>query len=417
MINMSQNMLYHIDNLNMENKRISYSMASGKAIDKGSDDSMLHSRLINLDDKLRVSESLQLQLTKTKAINDTADDSLAETKVAMESIKIDLLKALNDGMDRSDKLAVATNFEGILGNIYDMINTHIDGEYIFSGSVSTNETLVKDPNFDLNGRIDFGGDGFLREVAVQPGSYRDRGITAYDAVFYNASSAASGESFTFSDRERIIDENGHEWKVLDDLGGIYDPSDLTRTPTTLQQYDHNGVMYNPTAYPASQIAIAASTAEVEATSTAQAQRATYTVNLPATPEGRVMEAKHNYFDDLNEMINALKGHATQLDGTKGSVILDDLVDDTVRNGLNNSSLQYDATNIGHGELGGRNHTFNNAQDRIAAQITNYNILLQEYGGADIAKLAMESKSLEMTYQSLYSTIAKMGELSIMNYLK
>jgi len=376
-------------------------MATGKVIDKGSEDSLLHGTLINIEDKLRVTEGLELQLVKSKVINEVADSSMAEIKLSLDNIKVDLLKGLNAGMDRSDKLALSSNIRGIRENIFDIINTQIDGEYIFTGSTTPKITTVKDSNYELNGQIEFNGDGFLRKVAVQPGSYRDRGVTAYDVAFYNASTARAGESFSFTGGERIIDENGHEWK-------------LNSTSDKLQQYDHNGIIYDP----AVEIGINTTVNAVEAVGEQQATKAIYTIdNLPSTPEGRVFEAKHNYFDDLNIIINALEGHSTKLDGTKGAVVNDESVRVTLSNGLGQSTKQFDATNIGHGELGGRNAVFNVAQDKILAQKTHYNILLQEQGGADMAKLAMESKSLEITYQSLYTTISKMNNMSLVNFLK
>ncbi|MEA3512984.1 MAG: hypothetical protein U9R37_05230 [Campylobacterota bacterium] len=404
MIDTSRNMMYHIGNLNTETTRINYQMASGKAIEKGSENSLLHADLINLEDKLRVTEGLKLQIVKSQAINNTADSNVAEVKTALDFIKVDLLKGLNDGMDRSDKLALATNLRGIRDNILDRVNTNVDGEYVFTGSVTTKQTMTKDNNFDLNGKVEFGGDGFLREIAVQPGSYRDRGVTAYDVVFYNGSSAAAGEQFTFEADERIIDENGHEWK-------------LNSSKTHLQKYDHNGLLYDPL-NSTNQIAIDSSTASIEADTTRQATKETYTINhLPTSPEGRVFEAKHNYFDDLNVIINALEGQSTKLDGTKGGIIDDTLVWDTLSRGSTLSTKQFDATNIGHGELGGRNNVFNIAFDKITSQESNYNILIQEWGGADLSKLAMESKSLEMTYSALYSTISKMTEMSLINFLR
>lgn len=423
MIDTSKTMLYHIDNLNTQSERISFQMASGKAIDKGSDESITHSILINLEDKLRATESLKLQLTKSKSMNDTADDNIAETKEALESIKVDLLKALNDGMDRSDKLALAANLRGIRGNIYDRINESIDGEYLFAGSDTTKQTLVRDSNFENNGKITYGGDGFLRKIAVQPGSYRDRGVTAYDVTFYNASRATKGEDFTFAEGDRIIDEAGYEWKVIDASAGMTprDPANPTTNTLYLQKYDFNGVAFDPSIYPETRIAIDTVTAEVEATTTAEAQRESYTIlgtgaGMAAQPQGRVFEAKHNYFDDLNRIINALEGHITLLDGTKGAVIDDGMVRSVVSNGLEQTSFQYDATNIGHGELGGRNKIFEVNFEKLEAQTTHYNILIQEYGGADLAKLAMESKALELTYQSLYTSISKMHNLSLVNFI-
>ncbi|MEA3288587.1 MAG: hypothetical protein U9Q04_00285 [Campylobacterota bacterium] len=509
MIDMTSNMVYHIGNLNAQSERIGYQMASGKAIDKGSDDAVLHGNLINLEDKLRVQEGLSLQITKSQALNDTADATVGEVKSALESIKLDTMKSLNDGMDRSDKLALATNLRGIRENIIDRLNTEIDGEYIFSGSNSTKQTLVKDVDFDDNGKVEFGGDGFLRQIAVQPGSYRDRGVTAYDVIFSNYSGydrledkadptqwdgvAISGEQIVYESGDRIIDNDGFEWKHnLDN--------------TKIQRYDHNGDLVYPldeldlymtpekqirvdlgidgnadatgdytieidgNIYTSTVAGVDAATVfadlkaqieadgysvdaslhnddkfyiysetdmvwnysstdpkytlgvsnEIEATGSSQGRQATWKIDLPQDPQNRIFEAKHNYLDELNKMINTLEGHVTSLDGTKGSVVPvnnEALIDDMMKDALQQSTNQFDATNVGHGELGGRNAVFNVAQAKIEAQITHYNILIQEYGGADLAKLAMESKALELTYQALYTTISKMNQLSLINFIK
>jgi flagellar hook-associated protein 3 FlgL len=492
MIDTSTNMLYHIGNLNTQNEKISRQMATGKAIDKGSENSLLHGDLINLEDKLRVTMGLQLQVVKTKAINDVADSNLTDIKSALDKIKVDLLKGLNDGMDRSDKLALATNLKGIRDNLYDRMNARVDGEYVYTGSETTKQTLVKDSNFESNGQIEFNGDGFLRKIAVQPGSYRDRGVTAYDTAFYNTDSARAGEVIVFKAGDRIIDENGHEWKA-------------NEAGDKIQQYDHNGLLYDPpieinlyrTNEPKVQVDLGIGTNadatgnftinvdgnaftaagadaatvfaalkaqieahpngytvssslenndtfyinspdttpivvtgsdtdasydmsisnQIEATGSAQSREATWTFTVPTTPEGREFEAKHNYFDDLNKIINALEGYSTKLDGTKGPSIPDGAVRTILEDGLDQTSKQFDATNIGHGELGGRNAIFNTGYDKLTAQVTHYNILIQEYGAADMAKLAMESKALELTYQSLYTTISKMNNLSLVNFLK
>lgn len=499
MIDTSRNMIYHIGNLDTQSQRISYQMATGKAIDKGSDDAMLHARIINVEDKLTVTQGLKLQIEKSQALNTTADASMGEIKLSLDTIKLDLMKGLNSGMDRSDKLAISSNLKGVRQNMFDRVNTEVDGEYLFTGSVTTNQTFEKDADFDTNGKIDFNGDGFLRKIAIQPGSYRDRGVTAYDVAFYNSDTAVAGKTLNFSEGERIIDENGYEWK-------------LNANKNRLQQYDHNGVIYDPKVeinvsipesenieidlgidantnakgnytikitgddgilhtytyeadgtktandvytdlktqievdFPGSvstltyndRFTLSAGSAntnlkveifdtdsnynivatnETEATSESQAVQNSYTLTVPGTPEGRLFEAKHNYFDDLNIILNALDGYSTMLDGKRGPEISDDLVNDTLRDGLGQTTTQYEATNVGHGKLGGRNKIFENAYDKIATQETHYNILLQEIGGADMAKLAMESKSLDLTYQALYSTIAKINQLSLVNFLK
>lgn len=411
MIDMSTRMLYHIDNLNIQNEKITYSMATGKAINKGSEDSMLHSRIINIEDNLRVTERLQLQITKTRALNDSADTNVGEMKNSLDAIKVDMLKAMNAGMERSDRLALATNLSGIREGLFDMINLQIDGEFVFTGNDTNVQTMVKDSNYEANGKVTFEGNGFLREVAVQPGSYRDRGVTAYDVMFYNTDSATIGEEFIFNATDRIIDENGNEWKL-----NISDPAN-----PTIQKYDKNGDLVQPI----EEYAAVLDQAEQTYPASVVDRPATYKISPFNMPEGSRFEAKRNYFDDLNIIINALEGYTTNLDGTKNTTVAgglpngqisDDEVNQILSEFLERTSMQFDATNVGHGELGGRNSIFEVADEKLQAQYTQYNILLQETGGADLTKLAMESKSLEITYQSLYSTIAKMNELSLVKFM-
>lgn len=504
MIDTSRTILHHVSNLNTESQRISYQMGTGKNLKNGSENSLLHASIIHIEDKLRVTENLKTQLVKTNAANEVSDNSFAEMKNLLDLVKVDLMRGLNDGIDRKDKLALATNLEGIRENMFDLSNVRVDGEYVFSGSVTTEQTFVKDVDYKSNGKVTYNGDGFLRKIAVQPGSYRDRGVSGYEVGFYTNSSAISSERLYIEDGERVIDSEGHEWKKSSD-------------GTTMQRYDHNGVVY----YPPVEIALArepsestridlgigtntdangtytitiageanspysvvatgvesaedirlafegllvadgysvsnsledndnfyvTSTApiavdisstdiqytssasnEVQATTTKLAQKGVSYIDIPnriTTSSGETIElghvkfeSKHNYFDDINTTLNALNGYSTKLDGTVGFVIADNIVDDALRIGLDQTSQQFDATNIGHGELGGRNNVFNVAFSKVEMQETHYSILLQETSGADITKLAMESKALEMTYTGLYSTIMKMNELSLVNFIR
>ena len=60
--------------------------------------------------------------------------------------------------------------------------------------------------------------------------------------------------------------------------------------------------------------------------------------------------------------------------------------------------------------------FESSLERINSKLTQYNVLSQEIGGADLTKVAMEAKSLELTYTALYSTISKTNQLSLVNFL-
>jgi len=400
MIDMTTQMMYRVSNLNTQNERIAYQMSSGKVLENGSDDSVLYAQTLDIEDKIRVYGGLKTQIEKTAAQNAVADSTMDEIKSAVDLIKIDLMKSLNAGIDKSARKAISTNIAGLRENLFTMANQRVDGQYIYSGSDTTKQTFQKDPNFETNGKISFGGDAILRKVAVEPNTYRERGITGYDVLLYNSDTAGAGEQLSFTESERIIDADGLEWKL-----NYSDDGDDTND--TIQQYDKNGVLRNPAVEKNINLKTAA-TATTPAVYETEANQIT---------GNQFLEAKHSFFDDLNIMINALDGYATNTDGTKGSSISTTEMDTLLRDSLEKTSKQYDASNIGHAELGGRNNIFNIALERIDAKNVHYNILMQEISGADMSKLAMESKSLEMTYQALYSTISKMHSLSLLNFIK
>ncbi len=410
MIDMTSHMLYRVENLNVENERISYQMSTGKILQDGSDDSVLYAKMLDIEDNLRVYEGLQVQIEKTTAQNIVSDSSMDEMKQSIDLIKVDLLKSLNAGMDDSSRGALATNISGLRDNLYTIANTRVDGEYLFTGSDTTKQSFVKDADFEANGKVSFGGDAILRKIAVEPNTYRQRGITGYDALMYNASTAGNGEQLDFFESERIIDDNGNEWKFID-----HDDADGDGDITTgidkdrVYRFDKNGDV-------TSEYIAVTNDGETPAKYTTGTVQISNVDGVVTTTSTRFLEAKHNYFDDLNVMINALNGYDTNIDGTKGDAISTGKMDEILSLSLEQTSKQYDASNIGHAELGGRNNIFNIALERIDAKTVHYNILMQETGGADMSKLAMESKSLEMTYQALYSTVAKMHELSLLNFI-
>jgi flagellar hook-associated protein 3 FlgL len=213
MIDMTTQMMYRVGELNDESTRISYQMSTGKVLENGSDDSVLYAQVLNIEDKISIYDGLAKQIDKTVSQNNVANSTMDEIKLSLDNIHSDMLKTLNEGMNLTSRSAIAVNLNGMRENLLTLSNTTVDGEYILSGSNTTLKTFTKDDNFDLNGKISYGGDAILRNVAVEPNTYRDRGITAYDALMYSASEAGRGETLSFYVNERIIDEDGLEWKL------------------------------------------------------------------------------------------------------------------------------------------------------------------------------------------------------------
>jgi flagellar hook-associated protein 3 FlgL len=467
MVNLTDQMLYRVHNLNEQNTKISTQMATGRKLTVGSDDTQTYSRELFISDKIRKYEGLQTQLRDVDAQNQVADDTMTEIKTQIDSIHTEMMKALNSGATPVEKKIIATNIKSTKETLYDLINVQINGEYLFGGTDATTPPLKKDANYDVNGIIEYQGDGYLRDVAIEARTYRDRNETANNIMMYDSSVAVKGEALSFMENEQIFDSEGHEWglktvkqndklmftkdeannnQVRDDAGNIWtfnasktqlvnggstlnithvrDNLYMTEpvTTTTLGIVDGSGVVdairqFNKNGEVAKDDNN--NTIEIPVTNDGN-NPVKYTTNA-LTTDGLKLMAKHNIFDDINTVIKALelyKDDNTALDDgvTNYVAITNDESSQIIRDHLDKLVSGFDAANTAHGAIGERNKAFEDAATRINSKLTHYNILLQDTGAADLAKLAMDMKALEMTYTSLYSTISKMNQLSLINFL-
>ncbi len=379
MINSARETFYRLDNLNSLQQRISYQMSTGRKLKQGSDDAQLYTRDIYVDDKIRVYEGLKVQIERTTSQNNVSDSTLGEVKKLLTYIKAEVIKALNATTNDTGKAAIAANLRGVKENIFKLSNEQVEGEYLFTGSNTSVQPFTKDEN----GKITYQGDGFLRKVAVEDGSYRERGITGFETFMYTSSSALKGGNFKFNGNSRIIDQDGFEWK-------------LNAANDTLEKYDEDGNLTTETITPVTNNG---------------GTPPMYTATLPLT-NGIKFEAKSSTFDMLDKIINALE----KVD-SNGNAISDTVAEASLREGLGLVTNSFDATNLGHAKLGGRNKVFEISLERVSTKLTQYNILSKKIGAVDLSKVAVEAKALELIYTALFSTIQKMNKLSLVNFLR
>lgn len=387
MINQTDQTLFRLANLNAEQTRISYQLATGKKINNGSEDASAYSREIFVDDRIRTYEGIKYQIERTTAQNNVSDSTIGEMKKLFEVVKTELIKANTSTTSDEGRKAIALNIAGMKENLLDLANTQVEGEYLFSGS----DTSVK-PFDDENGVISYQGDNISRKIAVDDGSYRERGVNGYDVMTYPSSTARSGESLTFTQDDTIIDEDGSIWKLVDTAGDIVPPSTLS--PISIQKLNDDG--------------------ETLDSSTSKAIDGTnapiYTVDVGSV-DGTKFEARSSIFDLLDTITNALNK-----EDSAGNLISDDEASSILDESQAAFSDAYDALNVSHSKLGSKNQMFELSLERVTAKLTQYNILSQEIGAVDLAEVAIESKNLELTYTALYSTIQKTNELSLVNFL-
>ena len=378
MISQTEQMSYRLSLLDTQYQKNSYQMSTKNLLQQGSDDSMLYSRIISVDDKIRTYEGLKTQIERTTIQNNAADSSMSNIKKLFESMKTELIKANTATTSASGIAAIAANITGLKENLYQLANTQVEGEYVFAGSDSSVQPFEK----DANGKVTYVGNNQLRKVAVEEGSYRDRGVTGFDMMMYPTASATKGQTLNFSQEDRIIDQDGNEWKLN------------SPTNDTLTKYDLQGNV----------------TTDTLAVTNDGLTPPTYSAVVPNV-DGTKFEAKTNIFNLMDSTLNALN----KVDSS-GNPISDDQAKALIAKSQSELDKAYDGVNIAHAQLGGRNEIFKTSLDRVSSKLTQYNILSQQIGSADLAKVAAEAKALELTYTALYSTISKTNTLSLVNFL-
>ncbi|MGJ0330001.1 flagellar hook-associated protein 3 [Aliarcobacter cryaerophilus] len=368
---------YRLGNLDNYQAKLNFQMGGSK-LQFGSDDSVTFGRLTHTEDKIKTQKGIVEQIERADVLNKTSDTAMKEVKLLLEKIKAEELIKANTSTTSIEGLeAIAGVIEGYKQNLFNLANTQTEGQYVFAGS----DASVKPFSMDPSGKVTYNGDSELRKVAVDEGSYRERGINGIDAFFYVADSASKGATLTFKDGDRITDQDGKEW-VFDNVANTLTKTNWDGSTQTL------------------------------AVTTPVAPATEYTTIVPNT-DGTKFEARRNMFDMLDEAISSLRG----LDSAGNPTLTYEDRRAGISKAIDESTKAYDTAVIAHSELGAKNKTFEVSKERAESKITQLSILEKELGNSNLTEVATELKALEISYTALYSTINRTFELSLTNFLR
>lgn len=368
---------YRLGNLDNYQAKLNFQMGGSK-LQFGSDDSVTFGRLTHTEDKIKTQKGIVEQIERADVLNKTSDTAMKEVKLLLEKIKAqELIKANTSTTSIEGLEAIAGVIEGYKQNLFNLANTQTEGQYVFAGS----DASVKPFSMDAAGKVTYNGDSDLRKIAVDEGSYRERGINGIDAFFYVADSASKGATLTFKDGDRITDQDGKEW-VFDNVANTLTKTNWDGSTQTL--------VVTPPVAPATE----------------------YTTTVPNT-DGTKFEARRNMFDMLDEAISSLRG----LDSAGNPTLTYEDRRTGISKAIDESTKAYDTAIIAHSELGAKNKTFEVSKERAEAKINQLSILEIELGSSNKSEVAVELKALEISYTALYSTINRTFELSLTNFLR
>ncbi|AXK49462.1 flagellar hook-associated protein 3 [Aliarcobacter trophiarum LMG 25534] len=368
---------YRLGNMDRYQSKLNFQMG-GRKLQFGSDDSVTFGRLVHTDDKIKTQTGIKAQIERADVLNKTSDTAMKEVKNLLEKIKAEELIKANTSTTSIEGLeAIAKVIEGYKQNIFDLANTQTEGQYVFAGS----DASIKPFSMDASGKVTYNGDSSLRKIAIDDGSYRERGINGIDAFFYVANSGLKGDTLSFKENDKIIDQDGKEW-MFDSVAN------------TLTKTNWDGSTETLTVTPP----VAPSTE--------------YTTTLPNV-DGTKFEAKRSTFDMLDDAIKSLRG----LDALGNPTLTYEERRAGISEAIDNATKSYDSAIIAHSDLGAKNKTFEVSQERLESRITQLKALDIELGNSNLSEVAVELKSLEISYAALYSTINRTFELSLVNFMR
>ena len=367
---------YNLSLLNQRNEKVTYQMSSGDALQYGSDNSQQYNQILSINNNVNSYSSILERIELSAAYNTTSHSAIASMKTKMESVESLVKEAITDTTSSDSKAIIADEIESYKNAIYSLANSNTSGQYLFSGNSSSTQAFQKDAT---TGKITYTATNDNKSVNVETGSYTTQGVNGIELLYYTNNTAQTGEDLTFDENEIILDKDGNQYKLMDtnsdgSYDGLYLNGDSSNTPLSITD---NG-------------------------------DGSFTVNNSGTT---ALESKHSIFDDLDEIINALK----QQDSS-GNAITEDEADTLLSDALEKVGNIYDTISISHAKLGIRTASIENYEDIVQTKLTNFNILQENYSAADLTALAIESQSLESTYTALYSTINKVNNLSLVKYL-
>jgi flagellar hook-associated protein 3 FlgL len=376
MVSSISTIMYNLELLNKRNSKVTYEMSSGEALQNGSDNSQQYNQVLSVNNSINSYNSILERIQQSDSYNTTSDTAVSSMKTKMESAQSLIIRALNGTVSSSDKSTIADEIESIKDSMYSLANSSVNGQYLFSGKSSTVQSFQKD---ETTGQISYVASNDNKTVNVETNNYATQGLNGIELLYYTKQTAQSGEDLTFDKNEIILDKDGNQYKLVDtdnngSFDGLYLNGDTTNTPLPV-------------------------------TNNADGS---FTVTNSGTT---ALESKHSTFDDLDEIINTLR----QQD-SNGNAITEDEANTLLSNSLDKIKTAYDTMNVSHSRLGTRTSSIDNYESIVTSKLTNLNILQENYSGADLTALAVESQSLENTYTALYSTINKINNLSLVKYL-
>lgn len=138
-------------------------LSSGKEVSKPSDNPMVVSKIMNLENSIKTNEQYNRNIDDALGWVKTADGSLGEVTSSLLRARDLIIYGANGTLSETDRSALADEVEQLSGQLTQVLNTNYDGRYIFGGQATTKPPFGQ----EADGTMKYNGNGenISREIA------------------------------------------------------------------------------------------------------------------------------------------------------------------------------------------------------------------------------------------------------------
>jgi flagellar hook-associated protein 3 FlgL len=342
-------------------------LATGKRIQKPSDDPVAMARVLNLRTVLRDNDRFMENIDDGSAWMTATEAAVNDMTALLAELKEGAVAGANDTMGESERAAIAQEVENLLESFIDLANTRYDDRFVFAGT----HTLTRP---------------------------------------YSSTRSVTAEGFTFVDDgwQDLANTRLESGSVVvsDGLGTTY-----TEGVDYEIDYADGRIRRLPAGSMATGVACTVSYTSENITS----------VNLDAPDTSGLVrrEIAPGVFETIN-----LGGEDVLNSGVDIFGLLMDVRDALYRNdgasvsaSLDTIEGALDQVNTALGKMGALQRSFELTRGRLETENTNLQALVSELEDADMAEVAMKLQNKQTAYEAALATAASIMNTSILNYLK
>ncbi len=122
-------------------------ISSGQEVSRPSDDPLLVSKIMSLENNILQNEQYNTNINNTLGWVQTQDTALSDVTRTLQRVRELIVYGSNGTLSDTDRNAIKDEVQMKIGQLADILNTNFDGRYIFGGQKTTESPFDENMNY------------------------------------------------------------------------------------------------------------------------------------------------------------------------------------------------------------------------------------------------------------------------------